>query len=240
MPPLGYVLRDLATHKVHALGKRGAASAWAARMKYKHAYRAILESWLRTIHKQGPLSIDEASEHDTRTPIHSLTAAITAEAAAATHGGRAQARTHLTWPPPTLVQLAPVKKNVHSRPDFGDWAAASLRLAAQAKDERGVALRLAGADVSSTSPAVLQDYFDSVQSRHSDIGNDTDSTTASLWRQMLALEALAAVVWPVVEGLVVVDRLAYLQQQAGVDACVEALFSPATSPRNWVLVANRR
>jgi hypothetical protein len=59
-------------------------------------------------------------------------------------------------------------------------------------------------------------------------------------RQMLALEALAGVMWPVAEGLLVVDRLAYLQQQPDVDASVMALFPPATSPRNWVLLAHRR
>lgn len=52
-------------------------------------------------------------------------------------------------------------------------------------------------------------------------------------------ETIAACVWPVVEALVVVDRLAYLQEHEGVTAALWALFDPVASPRNWVLVATR-
>jgi hypothetical protein len=56
----------------------------------------------------------------------------------------------------------------------------------------------------------------------------------------MALEALAACVWPVVEALVVLDRLAFLQEHDGVEASLQPLFDPVASPRNWVLLATRR
>ena len=70
--------------------------------------------------------------------------------------------------------------------------------------------------------------------------------------RLMALEALAACVWPVVEALVVVDRLAFLQENMDADAAetaeyergkaaatLQPLFDPLASPRNWVLVATR-
>jgi hypothetical protein len=87
----------------------------------------------------------------------------------------------------------------------------------------------------------LQAYYDRV------MGTPADGP-----HRLMGLEALAACVWPVVEALVVVDRLAFLQEnmeanvvEAEGDEKVEAaatlqpLFDPLSSPRNWVLVATR-
>ena len=250
----GYVLRDLATHQVHSL--IADPEKWSARIQYKHAYRAALEAWLREVYVPQRLPLPDGDSN--RAGLHGTTLA---EVAAANHGGRGQrggqpsTQVHSYssplsnvklgspaaisdgkcsvwgWPPPTLVQFATVKKNDVEKPSFAEWATETLRHAALADDERGVALTQAGQEVSSPSFDALQQFYAQFSS--------------TLPQQLLVLEALAAVMWPVAEGILVVDRLAFLQEHEGCEkgdvcsASVEALFPPRTSPRNWVLVAHR-
>ena len=146
--------------------------------------------------------------------------------------------------PPKAIQHCSVRKNVVAKPSFGAWA---LRALAEAQMNARAAAALADnvgsrAEESETvGEKELQAFYDQV------MGTPTAGP-----HRLMALEALAACVWPVVEALVVVDRLAFLQENMDADAAetaeyergkaaatLQPLFDPLASPRNWVLVATR-
>lgn len=56
---------------------------------------------------------------------------------------------------------------------------------------------------------------------------------------MVAFFSLALLLAPLVETLILLDRLLYVQEQ-GFYAELLPIFSPALSPRNLVLVATKR
>jgi hypothetical protein len=150
--------------------------------------------------------------------------------------------------PPKAIQHCTVKKNVALKPSFGAWATAALA-EATATATGGSAASSSGGSSGGTA-AELQAYYDRVMA--SPVGATTPSDAAAAAAAtavttvgsgphcLMALEALAACVWPVVEALVVLDRLAFLQEHDGVEASLQPLFDPVASPRNWVLVATRR
>ena len=196
------------------------------------------------------------------------TAAATAAAAAASISfaralpSAAMSQHHVTL----MTKFASCKGNKKRRPEFGVWAAgvfAKARQAAQpfASNPDGGgsgggsdSTRIGGGGtfssggsggsfcsnsgddegnikevVSSPTPsaAELQQYF---------VNNSSDLIA----RQMFALEAVAAVVWPVIESLIILDRALFLVESADVSTVqVRPLFNPADSPRNFCLIASR-
>ena len=127
--------------------------------------------------------------------------------------------------PPQAIQHSTVKKNVATRPSFAAWAVAALEQAT-----RGLSEGLERAPESHAEE--LQGCYEAEMGAGAGQGRGA--------HRLLALEAVAAVVWPVVEAAVVVDRLAYLQQHSGVAAALLPLFDPVASPRNWVLLATQQ
>jgi hypothetical protein len=146
--------------------------------------------------------------------------------------------------PPKAIQHCSVRKNVVVKPSFGTWALDALAEAevtahaAAALDESGSKY---GEQKVRVGEQELQAYYDRV------MGTPADGP-----HRLMALEALAACVWPVVEALVVMDRLAFLQEnmdattvdaegdeKVKATASLRPLFDPLASPRNWVLVATR-
>ncbi|KAJ1879653.1 hypothetical protein LPJ57_002712, partial [Coemansia sp. RSA 486] len=61
-------------------------------------------------------------------------------------------------------------------------------------------------------------------------------------KQMAAVWALRSMVGALIESIIVVDRAAYLSEHCGAGGTVGAfaLFDPVTSPRNIVLVGQRK
>ena len=146
--------------------------------------------------------------------------------------------------PPKAIQHCSVRKNVVAKPTFGAWALGALaeaqmnaRAAAASADNVGSCEE----ESTTVGEKELQAYYDQVM-----------GTPYAGPHRLMALEALAACVWPVVEALVVVDRLAFLQENMDADAAetaehetgkaaatLQPLFDPLASPRNWVIVATR-
>jgi hypothetical protein len=115
-----------------------------------------------------------------------------------------------------------VKGNLRRRPAFGAWARGVLERAAAAGEGGGAAL---------PSEAELEAHCG-------------EARRARVARQLFALDALAATVWPVIETAMLLDRLLFLlQTPAGpagpVHVALEPLFDPLESPRNFVIVATR-
>jgi hypothetical protein len=125
-----------------------------------------------------------------------------------------------------LIKFASCKKNARKQPEFGVWASQIFDKARRKQDR-----------MPSTSPSAadLQLYFD---------GNQPMLVA----RQMFALEALAAAVWPVIEAVIILDRALFLveggagignEEGGPVTVRLEPLFNPADSPRNFCLIACR-
>jgi hypothetical protein len=65
-----------------------------------------------------------------------------------------------------------------------------------------------------------------------------DAHAGSCMARMLVFETVAGLILPVLESVVVVDRLLFLLEH-GVGARLLALFNPSQSPRNWVIVIQK-
>jgi SAM-dependent methyltransferase len=110
----------------------------------------------------------------------------------------------------TTTKWGKTFQNVKRKPLFGAWAHELL-----GRHCAGAALH---------SADTLQAFYDARHGR-------CDA-------QLLAFEAVAGLLLPVLETFIVVDRLLFLCER-GCPVQLRALFDPALSPRNWVLVAQR-
>lgn len=123
-------------------------------------------------------------------------------------------------------------------PDFGAWAAPILQEWQQAAAaEGGQRPQDEHRPLLPTAEQLSWFYHD-----------ESTGIRRACTEEIFALEALAACLWPVLETLIVLDRLQHTRemlmgQQARGDrwgATAEELFPPAASPRNWGIVLSRR
>lgn len=129
-------------------------------------------------------------------------------------------------------------------PDFGCWAAPILQEWQQAAaSEEAPGQRLQDGQPLPTAEELSEFYHD-----------ESTGIQQACTEEIFALEALAACLWPVLESLIVLDRLSYTREiiaareheheqqvvgAGGWNVTVEELFPSVASPRNWGIVLSR-